>query len=125
MYRVSSGIELVFLLLVQKSFFRKLVEFMSSGPISVLLLEKENAVAEWREFIGPTDPSTAKDEAPNSLRAQFGEDKTRNGLHGSDSIKSADREIRYFFPEYFNQIQESCKESTIKQEDNDEYHEEL
>ncbi len=79
-----------------KAFFENLVNFMSSGPIVALVLQKPNAIASWRKVIGPTrDAKTLK---PESLRARWGIDTTRNGFHGSDSTASADREINFFFP---------------------------
>ena len=70
----------------------------SSGPILALVLAKENAIAEWRKLLGPTSSKRARQEDPDSLRAKYGKDDTRNGLHGSDSQYSAEREIRFIFP---------------------------
>ena len=70
---------------------------MSSGIIIALMLEKENAISHWRDAIGPTDPSVAKNSSPGSLRAEFGKNKQQNGFHGSDSIESAERELKLFF----------------------------
>lgn len=70
----------------------------SSGPILALVLAKENAIAEWRKLLGPTSSKRARQEDPESLRAKYGTDDTRNGLHGSDSQYSAEREIRFLFP---------------------------
>eukprot|EP01024_Parvocaulis_polyphysoides_P041193 TRINITY_DN37783_c0_g1_i2.p1 TRINITY_DN37783_c0_g1~~TRINITY_DN37783_c0_g1_i2.p1 ORF type:complete len:181 (-),score=23.53 TRINITY_DN37783_c0_g1_i2:119-661(-) len=92
-----------------KSFFNRLVKFMSSGPVIVMLLERNNAVVEWRKFIGPTDPEKAKEKAANSLRARYGEDKTRNGFHGSDSVDAAMKEIRYFFADFLDTMLENCE----------------
>lgn len=60
-------------------------------------LVKDNAIKEWRNLLGPTNTQKARDEAPGSLRAQFGTDGTRNACHGSDSNESADRELNIFF----------------------------
>ncbi|KXJ18056.1 nucleoside diphosphate kinase homolog 5 [Exaiptasia diaphana] len=80
-----------------KMFFPSLVAYMSSGPIMVLVLARENAVPFWKQLIGPTSTQKARDQAPESLRAIYGSDGTRNALHGSDSITSAEREIHFFF----------------------------
>ncbi|KAL2932998.1 putative nucleoside diphosphate kinase 5, partial [Bienertia sinuspersici] len=81
-----------------KSFFRSLVEYMtSSGPVVVMILEKDNAVADWRELIGPTDAEKAKVTHPQSIRAMCGINAERNCVHGSDAIQSALREISFFF----------------------------
>lgn len=81
-----------------KMFFPSLIAFMSSGPIMALILARENAITYWRQIIGPTQTSTARDEAPDSIRALFGTDNQRNAVHGSDSSSSAVREIHFFFP---------------------------
>lgn len=71
----------------------------TSDDIIVLVLAKPDAIAEWRELLGPTDASRARQEAPHSLRARYGTDQTQNALHGSDSYLAAEREIRFMFPE--------------------------
>lgn len=81
-----------------KGFFDGLVEFMSSGMIIVQLLEGENAVAKYREMIGVTDPKKAKN---GTIRALFGTSIRQNVVHGSDSAEAAEREIKFFFPEFF------------------------
>ena len=80
---------------IGKPFFDELVEFMTSGPVMVQVLEGENAIAKNRELMGATDP---KEAAPGSIRADFAESKGKNAVHGSDSKKSAERELSYFFP---------------------------
>jgi nucleoside diphosphate kinase len=82
-----------------KLFFPSLVGYMSSGPVIALVLAREKAVQYWRELIGPTNALKAKNTHPDSLRALYGTDDQRNGLHGSDSLASAEREIRFFFSE--------------------------
>ncbi|KAM2653937.1 hypothetical protein EV2_025508 [Malus domestica] len=82
-----------------RSFFSDLVRYMTSGPVLIMVLEKENAVADWRTLIGPTDASKAKITHPNSIRAMCGKDLQRNCVHGSDSLQSAQREISFFFKE--------------------------
>ena len=81
-----------------KPFYEKLVGFMSSGPIVACCFAKTNAIADWRELMGPTNTIKAKEDAPNSLRARFGTDGTMNATHGSDSPTSAMRELKFFFP---------------------------
>lgn len=79
-----------------KDFFEGLIQKMSSGPIWVLVLYKDNAVDEWRKLIGETDPAAA---APGTIRADFGKSKniTDNAVHGSSSDPEAKREINFFF----------------------------
>ncbi|KAK6914674.1 Nucleoside diphosphate kinase-like domain, partial [Dillenia turbinata] len=82
-----------------KSFFPSLVKYMTSGPVLIMVLEKSNAVADWRALIGPTDASKAKVMHPQSIRALCGMNSERNCVHGSDSPQSAAREISFFFKE--------------------------
>ena len=77
-----------------RPFFGSLVNFMTSGPVLLMVLEGENAVALNREIMGATDPSKA---APGTIRKDFAESIEANAVHGSDSPTSADREISYFF----------------------------
>lgn len=77
-----------------RPFFGSLVSFMTSGPVLLLVLEGENAVLLNREIMGATDPAKA---APGTLRKDFADSIEANAVHGSDSIKSADREVAYFF----------------------------
>ncbi|XP_068659166.1 probable nucleoside diphosphate kinase 5 isoform X2 [Aristolochia californica] len=78
-----------------KSFFPKLITYMTSGPVYLMVLEKVNAVSDWRNLIGPTDARKAKVSHPT--RAMCGVDLERNCVHGSDSTQSAAREISIFF----------------------------
>ena len=71
----------------------------TSGPIVAAVLAREGAVHQWRELLGPTDSNKAVLLAPHSIRAKFGTDGSRNAAHGSDSVLSAAREIRFFFPD--------------------------
>lgn len=80
-----------------KIFFPGLVAFMSSGPVVAFELAREDAIKYWRELIGPTDSKKAKETHPDSIRGLYGTDSQRNAVHGSDSPKSAEREIRFFF----------------------------
>ncbi|XP_027336784.1 probable nucleoside diphosphate kinase 5 isoform X2 [Abrus precatorius] len=83
-----------------KSFFSSLIKYMTSGPVLAMVLEKDNAIADWRALMGPTDASTAKITHPHSIRAKCGLDMEKNCVHGSDSPKSAQREISFFFKEH-------------------------
>ena len=76
-----------------KPFFDALLEFMTSGPVMVQVLEGENAVATNRELMGATNP---KDAAAGTIRADFAESIDANAVHGSDAPTSAAREIAYF-----------------------------
>ncbi|ELU16784.1 hypothetical protein CAPTEDRAFT_177417 [Capitella teleta] len=82
-----------------KLFFPSLVAYMSSGPVIALALARENAISHWRMLVGPTSVTEAKETHPDSLRALYGTDQQRNGLHGSDSYTSAEWEVRFFFPD--------------------------
>lgn len=78
----------------ERPFFPALIEFMSSGPLVVQVLEGENAIALNRELMGATNPQEA---APGTIRADFALSIDANAVHGSDSPASAAREIAYFF----------------------------
>ena len=80
-----------------RSFFGDLVKFMTSGEIYALKLERRNAILGWRALMGPTNSEAARKEAPKSIRALYGKDVQENATHGSDSKKSAERELNYFF----------------------------
>ena len=82
----------------KKSFFSGLVDFMCSGPVIVLLLEKLNAIADWRDLMGSTDGQKSQE---GTLRKQFGTDVRNNAVHGSDSPEAAEREIKFFFADRF------------------------
>ncbi|XP_013384234.1 nucleoside diphosphate kinase 7-like [Lingula anatina] len=81
-----------------KMFFNTLIQYITSGPVMAFELMGENAVEKWRNLLGPTDSAEARSEAPYSIRARFGTDKTQNACHGSDSAASAARELEFFFP---------------------------
>ena len=78
-----------------KPFFNSLTEFMSSGPIVVLALEKENAIADLRKLMGATNPANAE---PGTIRKKWAESIERNAIHGSDAEDTARFELSYFFP---------------------------
>jgi adenylate kinase len=82
-----------------KPFFERLTKYMASGPVIAMALVKPGAIKSWRSLMGPTNTFTARLEAPDSLRARFGVDGTRNATHGSDSQASATREIHFYFPD--------------------------
>lgn len=79
-----------------RSFFKELIDFMTSGPIICMALAGENAVAQWRTLMGDTNPATA---APGTIRRMFGTDIGKNATHGSDSIVNAQQELKLLFPE--------------------------
>ena len=78
----------------ERPFFGDLVKFMTSGPVVAMALEGENAIARWRDLMGPTNST----EAPaGTLRGDFGTDIERNAVHGSDAPETAKLEISYWF----------------------------
>lgn len=77
-----------------RPFFQSLIQFMTSGPVLLMCLEGENAVALNREIMGATDPAKA---APGTIRKDFADSIEANAVHGSDSANSAERELAYFF----------------------------
>ncbi|KAM6923984.1 nucleoside diphosphate kinase homolog 5 [Xenentodon cancila] len=81
-----------------KLFFPSLTAFMSSGPVVVLMLARENAIARWKSIIGPANITTARETQPECLRAQYGSSDLKNALHGSESFHAAVREIEFMFP---------------------------
>ncbi len=83
-----------------KFFFNRLVSYMSSGPISSHILAKQDGIAMWRKLMGPTKVFKTVYSEPESIRGRFGLTDTRNCTHGSDSEKTAKREIEFFFPEF-------------------------
>ncbi|CAO2046242.1 unnamed protein product [Urochloa humidicola] len=81
----------------ERSFFDSLIKYITSGPVLAMVLERPDAIAQWRALIGPTDATKAKTLHPNSIRAMCGLDSEKNCVHGSDSLESAAREISFFF----------------------------
>ncbi len=79
----------------ERPFFKDLVQFMTSGPVLLMVLEGENAVFANRDIMGATNP---KDAAPGTIRKDFAESIDANTVHGSDSLENAATEIAYFFP---------------------------
>ncbi len=80
----------------ERPFFGELVDFMSSGPCVPIVLEKENAVADFRTLIGATDPAEAE---AGTIRHDFADNKGQNIVHGSDSVENGRLEANYYFPE--------------------------
>jgi nucleoside-diphosphate kinase len=78
----------------ERPFYGELVDYMSSGPIVAAILEKENAVADFRALIGATDPADAED---GTIRKLFAESKSKNAVHGSDSDENAQLESDFHF----------------------------
>jgi nucleoside-diphosphate kinase len=79
----------------ERPFFPDLVAFMSSGPVFVGVLEGEDAIARWRDLMGPTDATKAP---KGTVRGEFGTDVEKNASHGSDAPETARAEIAFFFP---------------------------
>lgn len=80
----------------ERPFYNELVEFMTSGPVIPIALEKDNAVADYRALIGATDPAEA---AEGTVRKKFAGSKAENAVHGSDSVENGKIEVEFFFPE--------------------------
>jgi len=79
-----------------RPFYGELVDFMTSGPVIPIALEKENAIADYRNLIGATDPAEA---AEGTIRKKFAGSKAENAVHGSDSVENGKIEVEFFFPE--------------------------
>jgi len=77
-----------------KPFYESLITYMSNGPIFAVILEKDNAVADFRKLLGKTDPNEADE---GTLRKEFAESKSKNAVHGSDSDENANIEANFFF----------------------------
>ncbi len=90
-----------------KDFFDELIDFICSGPVVAMILMKDNAVRDYRELMGDTDPQKAEE---GTIRRIYAEDLGRNAVHGSDSDENAQREANFFFsqleryPDYHNDI---------------------
>jgi len=78
----------------QRPFYHGLVKFMTEGPIIVMALERQDAIAKLREVMGATNPANA---AEGTIRKRFGSDIERNAIHGSDAPETAEAELRFFF----------------------------
>ncbi|PRP87968.1 hypothetical protein PROFUN_02705 [Planoprotostelium fungivorum] len=90
-----------------KFFYQRLISFMTSGPLELMVLESNkddlDVITHWRTLMGPTHAEKARANSPNSIRAQFGYSDTRNVVHGSDSPDNAEKEVSFFFPELFEE----------------------
>jgi len=96
MLRITKGqAEGFYAVHASKPFFDSLTDFMSSGPMVVMALEKENAIADLRELMGATNPANAQ---PGTIRKKWAESIERNAIHGSDAEDTARFELGYFFP---------------------------
>ncbi|KAI8049702.1 nucleoside diphosphate kinase [Syncephalis plumigaleata] len=96
-------------------FYQRLCGYMSSGPFQALVLGGHEAIPRWRALIGPTHPIRARVNAPTTLRALYGLTDTRNSFHGSDSVETANKEIKFFFPELdLQQCLESLNSTTTR-----------
>lgn len=91
-------------------FYQRLVEYMSSGPLRAYILARDDAINYWREVMGPTKVFRARHTSPDTIRGQFGLTDTRNTTHGSDSVESAHKEIKFFFPDF-------CVDRWMKEEE--------
>mgnify|MGYP000087664463 FL=1 len=80
----------------ERPFYGELVSFMTSEPVIPIALEKENAVIDYRNLIGATDPAEA---AEGTIRKKFAGSKAENAVHGSDSVENGRIEVEFFFPE--------------------------
>jgi len=78
----------------EKPFFPSLVKFMTEGRIIVMALEREDAIAKWRELMGATNPANA---AEGTIRKKYAQSIERNAVHGSDAAETAEIELQYFF----------------------------
>jgi nucleoside-diphosphate kinase len=78
----------------ERGFFSSLVSFMTEGPVIVMVLEADNAIAKWRELMGATNPANA---AEGTIRKKFAQSIERNCVHGSDAPETASIEIPFFF----------------------------
>ncbi|MCL4229708.1 nucleoside-diphosphate kinase [Candidatus Dependentiae bacterium] len=79
----------------ERPFFGELVDFVTSGPVIVIALERENAIQAWRDLMGATDPNKAQ---IGTLRKMFGTNVGSNATHGSDAPETAQQELSLFFP---------------------------
>lgn len=93
------GAETFYAVHKDKPFFQELTTFITSGPVIIMLLTKENAIQDWRKLMGATDPAQAEE---GTIRKLFGTSISTNAVHGSDSPQTAIQELSLFFPELVN-----------------------
>lgn len=92
----KEGAELLYEEHKEKPFLPEMLDFITSGPIIIMALEKENAIQDWRDLMGATNPQDAKE---GTIRKRFGSDIGHNAVHGSDSLEAAFKELSLFFPD--------------------------
>ncbi len=92
----KKGAEMFYDVHKERQFFNELIEFISSAPIIILALEKENAIKSWRDLMGATDPAQAQE---GTIRKLFGASISANAVHGSDAPETAQIELGLFFPD--------------------------
>lgn len=100
-----------------KPFFDEVIEFISSGPVIVMAIEKDNAIAEWRKLMGATSPSEAEE---GTIRKLFGTSIGNNAVHGSDAIETAMYELSIFFPFLFENFINDDDSNNNSKEDNNQ-----
>jgi nucleoside-diphosphate kinase len=93
----KAGFRIVSIVHAQRPFFQALCEFMSSGPLFLMVLEKDNAIADLRKLMGATNPANAEE---GTIRKKFAESIQENAIHGSDAEDTAAFEISYWFAGY-------------------------
>ena len=100
----------------EKPFFGELVDFITSAPVVIMALHKENAIASWRELIGATDPKKAE---VGTVRYLYGTDIGKNAVHGSLDSESAIKELGLFFPDLFgySPSADECAEDACTEDD--------
>lgn len=89
--------EIFYTIHCERPFYQELIDYMTSGPVMVQVLEGKDAIARNREIMGATDPKKA---APGTIRADFAESVTNNAVHGSDAPETAIHEIAFFFGQF-------------------------
>lgn len=107
----QEGAELFYAEHNKRPFFGELIEFITSGPVVAMILEKENAIADFRKLMGATDPSKAE---PGTIRKLFGKSIGENVIHGSDSPEAAEREIDFFLSGCFLKMKMIMKTNAMK-----------
>ncbi len=90
----KEGAERFYAVHKDKPFFNELIEFVTSGPVLIMVLEKDNAITEWRKLMGATDPAKADE---GTIRSLYAESIGKNAVHGSDSKETAQEELSLFF----------------------------
>ncbi|XP_067882023.1 nucleoside diphosphate kinase homolog 5-like [Heterodontus francisci] len=81
-----------------KMYYPTLTAHLCSGPLVAMMLNRQSAIKQWNDLLGPSDSEKAKETHPKSLRAIYGTDKIKNAFHGSDCFNTAERELTFMFP---------------------------